>query len=251
MDYPFNYFRNHFMKKNTMKSPFTDINPLLQIMDNLRENCPWDRVQTIETLRQQTIEELYELTDALSIKNWNAIREELGDLLLHIVFYAKNASENQAFTMEEVIKSLCDKLINRHSHIYSRLTVHDINEIERNWQEIKIREGKRSAFAGIPASLPPLLKALRIQEKAKNIFLQKENKEQVLSKILGEINHLNSISDENDTYQKEESFGEILFTLINYARILTIDPDRALESKNLKYINTVKANGKETQGKAT
>lgn len=205
-------------------------------MDELREQCPWDKKQTIHTLRQMTIEETYELADAVSDENWAGIKEELGDLMLHILFYARIGREQQQFTLEEVLQQIAEKLINRHPHIYGDVKVNDAEEVKRNWEKLKIKEGKKSVLSGVPQSLPALIKALRIQEKAKQVGFEWDAKEQVFEKVEEELNELQEAVQNNDPLAMEEELGDVLFSLVNYARFLQVDPDRALERTNKKFI---------------
>lgn len=209
---------------------------LVDIMDDLREKCPWDRKQTEQTLRQLTIEETYELADAITDKDWKGIREEIGDLMLHMVFYAKLGSEQQQFTLEEALNGICDKLISRHPHIYGDITVKDEAEVTQNWEKLKLKEGKKSIFSGVPLSLPAVTKATRIQEKAKQVGFEWDNKEQVWEKVEEETGELKEAIALNDQGKMEEEFGDLLFSLINYARFLRIDAENALEKTNKKFI---------------
>ena len=223
---------------------------LVKIMDELREKCPWDRKQTIHTLRSMTIEETYELGDAIINEDWKEIREELGDLLLHILFHSKIGAEQQQFTLEEVINGISEKLIIRHPHIYGDVIVNSEEDVKRNWENIKMQQGKSSVLSGVPASLPSVVKATRIQEKAKQVGFEWENKEDVWKKVeeeMGELKEAEGISKE----RTEEEFGDLLFSLVNYARFLHIDAETALEKTNLKFIrrfqqleDTAKARGR-------
>jgi XTP/dITP diphosphohydrolase len=210
---------------------------LVQIMDELREKCPWDRKQTIHSLRQMTLEETYELTDAITESNWKSIKEELGDLLLHIVFYSKIAAEENQFTIEEVISGISQKLIDRHPHIYSNVEVQNDEDVKRNWEKLKLKEGKKSVLAGVPKTLPALVKAMRLQEKAKQVGFEWENKEQVWEKVKEEENELKEAIDEGNAAKVEEEFGDLVFSLVNFARFLNIDAENALEITNKKFIN--------------
>jgi XTP/dITP diphosphohydrolase len=210
---------------------------LIKIMDELREKCPWDKKQTIQSLRQMTLEETYELTDAITDANWNAIKEELGDLLLHIVFYAKIAKEENQFTVDEVIHGICEKLITRHPHIYGSVEVNDAEDVKRNWEKIKLKEGKSSVISGVPKGLPALIKAMRLQEKAKQVGFEWENKEQVWEKVKEEEKELQEAIASNDDVKIEEEFGDLIFSLINFARFLNIDAENALEITNKKFIS--------------
>lgn len=205
-------------------------------MDDLREKCPWDKKQTIDTLRPLTIEETYELTDAITDKDWKGIKEELGDILLHLIFYAKIGAEQQKFTLEEVMEGISEKLIRRHPHIYGDVKVNDDEDVKKNWEQIKMEEGKRSVLSGVPKSLPAVVKATRIQEKAKQVGFEWENKEDVWKKVEEEIGELQEAVAENNKKNIEEEFGDVLFSLINYARFLRIDAEGVLEKTNKKFI---------------
>lgn len=209
---------------------------LVKIMDELREQCPWDKKQTIDTLRPLTLEETYELADAISGNDWKGIREELGDLLLHILFYAKIGKEENQFTLEEVIDGICEKLIFRHPHIYGDVKVADEEEVKRNWEKLKIQEGKHSVLGGVPPSLPAMVKATRIQEKAKQVGFEWDTKEDVWLKVEEEIGELQEAVAEQDPAHIEEEFGDVLFSLINYARFLQVDAEGVLEKTNKKFI---------------
>ncbi len=209
---------------------------LVTIMDELREQCPWDKKQTIHTLRQLTIEETYELTDAISEENWKHIKEELGDLMLHLVFYAKIGAEQQQFTLPDVLNGICEKLIARHPHIYGDVKVTDEEEVKRNWEKLKMKEGKTSVLSGVPKGLPSMVKAIRIQEKAKQVGFEWENKEQVFAKIEEEMNELKEVVHTAEQDKIEEELGDVFFSLVNYARFLQIDADHALERTNQKFI---------------
>lgn len=210
---------------------------LMQIMLELREKCPWDKKQTIHTLRSMTIEEMYELIDAIDSNSWQGIKEELGDVLLHIVFYATIATEQQQFTLQEVIEGICSKLIKRHPHIYGEVKVKDEEDVKRNWEKIKLQEGKQSALSGVPASLPAITKAARIQEKAKQTGFEWNNKEEVYAKIEEELQEMHEAVQSGNQGHIEEEFGDVLFSMINYARFLNIDADAALEKTNKKFIH--------------
>lgn len=212
---------------------------ILNIMDELREKCPWDRKQTLQSLRNLTIEETYELADAILEDDLKTVKEELGDLLLHIVFYAKIGEERKAFTITDVINQECEKLIHRHPHIYGDIEVASEKEVKQNWEKLKLKEGKKSILEGVPKSLPALVKAYRIQEKAKQVGFEWENREQVWEKVEEELEELkhhtqNPVGNRDET---EEEFGDVLFSLINYARFLEIDPESALEKTNKKFIH--------------
>jgi XTP/dITP diphosphohydrolase len=210
---------------------------LVKIMDELREQCPWDRKQTIQTLRQLTLEETYELADAITDKDWSSIREELGDLLLHILFYAKIGTEQQAFTLEEVIRGICEKLIARHPHIYGDVKVKDDEEVKKNWESLKIMEGKKSVLSGVPKTLPATVKAMRLQEKAKQVGFEWDHREQVWEKVKEEMDELQEAVASADKAKIEEEYGDLVFSLINYARFLQIDAENALELTNKKFIS--------------
>ena len=209
---------------------------LVGIMNELREKCPWDRKQTIHTLRAMTIEETYELADAITNEDWKNIKEELGDLLLHITFYATIGAEQNKFTLEEVIEAICNKLIVRHPHIYGDVKVEDEEDVKRNWEAIKIKEGKKSVMTGVPIALPAVVKAARIQEKAKQVGFEWHNKEDVWKKVEEEMHELNEAVASEDEQHTEEEFGDVLFSLVNYARFLRIDAEAALEKVNKKFL---------------
>ena len=227
----------------------TDLNSfnrLQEILDELREKCPWDKKQTIHTLRQLTIEESYELADAISSDDWNGIKEELGDMLLHILFYAKIATEQNKFTIQDVIEANREKLIHRHPHIYGDVKVTDEEEVKRNWENLKLKEGKKSILSGVPRSLPPLVQAMRIQEKAKQVGFEWDNKEQVWDKVIEEANELKEEvrlmdTGEGEQNKMEEELGDLLFSVVNYARFLNIDPDQALARTNKKFMQRFQA----------
>jgi MazG family protein len=220
---------------------------LVKIMDELRDQCPWDKKQTIHTLRHLTIEETYELADAITENDWKGIKEELGDLLLHIVFYAKIGKEEKQFELHEMINGICDKLVSRHPHIYGDVKVEDETDVKRNWEKLKLKEGKKSVLGGVPKSLPALVKAMRLQEKAKQVGFEWENKEQVWEKVKEEIEELQSAvrswqstPGDQDSHLKrdvEGELGDVFFSLINYARFLQIDAENALELTNKKFIS--------------
>src|SRR5215204_7581728 len=209
---------------------------LIRIMDDLREKCPWDKKQTIHTLRQMTLEETYELTDAITENNWKSIKEELGDLLLHIVFYSRIAMEQRQFTINDVIKGISQKLIDRHPHIYGDVKVETDDDVKRNWENLKLKEGKKSVLSGVPKTLPALVKAMRLQEKAKQVGFEWENRDQVWDKVKEEENELAEAIVSKDQRHMEEEFGDLLFSLVNFARFLNIDAENALEVTNKKFI---------------
>jgi MazG family protein len=208
---------------------------LVDIMDDLREKCPWDKKQTIQSLRQMTIEETYELADAITENDWKGIKEELGDLLLHIIFYAKIGSEQKQFQLAEVIDGICEKLIARHPHIYSNVKVNDEEDVKKNWEKLKLKEGKTSVLGGVPKALPSMVKAMRLQEKAKQVGFEWENKEQVWEKVEEEIGELKSAMGEGLQDKIEDEMGDVFFSLINYARFLQVDAENALERTNKKF----------------
>lgn len=209
---------------------------LVNIMNDLREKCPWDKKQTVQSLRQMTIEETYELADAITENDWQGIKEELGDLLLHIVFYARIGSEQKQFELDEVINGICEKLIARHPHIYGDVKVNDAEDVKKNWEKLKLKEGKKSVISGVPQSLPATVKAMRLQEKAKQVGFEWDNKEQVWEKVDEEIGELKSAIEGGDQARIEEEFGDVVFSLINYARFLQVDAENALEITNKKFI---------------
>ena len=209
---------------------------LVSIMDELREKCPWDKKQTIETLRQLTIEETFELADAITNNDWQSIKEELGDILLHIIFYAKIGNEQNQFTLQEVIDGVCEKLIRRHPHIYSDVVADDEEEVKRNWEKIKLKEGKRSVLSGVPNSLPATVKAMRLQEKAKQSGFEWNNKEQVWEKIEEEKFELLQAVKSGKKEDIEEEIGDLFFSIINYARFVNVDAENALALTNKKFI---------------
>jgi XTP/dITP diphosphohydrolase len=227
---------------------------LLNIMDELREKCPWDKKQTIESLRHLTIEETYELADAILDKDMKEIKKELGDILLHIVFYARIGSETKDFDIADVINSLCEKLISRHPHIYGDVKVTDEQQVKENWEKLKLKEGNKSVLGGVPKSLPALIKATRIQDKAKAVGFDWENKDQVWEKVQEELGELRAEIDAEkaDKEKIEQEFGDVLFSLINYARFIDVDPESALEKTNKKFIKRFQYLEEETrkQGKA-
>ena len=213
---------------------------LLDIMDELREQCPWDRKQTFESLRHLTIEETYELGDAILDNDLQEIKKELGDLLLHIVFYAKIGSEQNAFDVGDVANEICDKLINRHPHIYGDTKVYDADQVIKNWESIKLKEGRNSVLEGVPKSLPALVKAFRIQEKVAGVGFEWDNAKDVLDKVKEEITELKQEVEDQNLDKMEDEFGDVLFSLINYARYHKINPELALERTNKKFIKRFK-----------
>jgi len=241
----------------TAPTPASAFERLLTIMDDLRLNCPWDKKQTLESLRHLTIEETYELSDAILSGDMQEIKKELGDIMLHLVFYAKIGSETNDFNITGVLNGICDKLINRHPHIYSDVEVQDENDVKRNWEQIKLKEGNKSVLGGVPASLPALVKASRIQEKARGVGFDWEEKSQVWAKVEEEMQEFKAEFNVDDAtaidHEKAENeFGDLLFSLINYARFININPEDALEKTNRKFIkrfqyleNKARENGKQ------
>lgn len=209
---------------------------LLDIMDELRQKCPWDQKQTMQSLRHLTIEETYELGDAILDNNLGEVKKELGDLLLHIVFYAKIGSETNDFDLADICNEICDKLVHRHPHIYGDVTVKDEEEVKQNWEKLKLKEGKKSVLEGVPKSLPALVKASRIQDKAKGVGFDWEKPEQVWEKVQEELQEFQDEVKANDPQKMEEEFGDVLFSMINYARFLNINAEDALERTNKKFI---------------
>lgn len=213
---------------------------LLQIMDELRERCPWDQKQTFETLRQLTIEETYEMADAITDKDYPSLEGELGDLFLHLVFYSKIGSEQGLFDVESVLHKICDKLVYRHPHIYGDVEATDEETVKANWEKLKLKEGKKSVLEGVPSSLPALVKATRIQEKVKGIGFEFEKAADVWAKVQEELTEL-KVEIDNNTDQIEAEFGDVLFSLVNYARFLNISPENALAKTNQKFIKRFQA----------
>lgn len=209
---------------------------LVKIMDELREGCPWDRKQTIQTLRPLTIEETYELADAITDGDWKGIKEELGDMMLHILFYARIGREQGQFTIDEMINGICEKLIHRHPHIYGDVKVRDEEDVKKNWEQLKMKEGKTSVLSGVPVSLPAVVKATRIQEKAKQVGFEWDDKSDVWKKVEEEMAELQEAVKEGSADKMEDEFGDVLFSLINYARFLQVDAEGALERTNKKFI---------------
>ncbi|MEY3678933.1 MAG: nucleoside triphosphate pyrophosphohydrolase [Bacteroidota bacterium] len=222
-------------------TPAGSFERLLTIMNTLREECPWDQKQTFESLRHLTIEETYELSDAILDGDKEEIRKELGDMMLHLVFYARIGAETNDFTITEVLNGICDKLISRHPHIYSDVVVHNEEDVKKNWEQLKLKEGNKSVLSGVPSSLPALIKASRIQEKARGVGFDWEEKSQVWEKVEEELQEFkaefNAEAEEKiDNEKAEAEFGDLLFSLINYARFLGINPEDALEKTNKKFI---------------
>lgn len=221
---------------HTRQEQLQAIERLLDILDDLREKCPWDKKQTFETLRNLTIEEVYELADSITTKDTTELKKELGDVLMHIFFYAKIGSEQRLFDIKDVADSISDKLIFRHPHIYGDATVKDELEVMQNWEKLKLKEGNTSVLGGVPKGLPAIIKAYRIQEKAAGIGFDWENKSDVWAKVEEELGEFQQSERENDVAGMEEEFGDVLFSLINYARAVGVDPDQALSKTNEKFI---------------
>ena len=220
------------MSQENLSKAFLD---LVEIMDTLREKCPWDKKQTIQSLRSNTIEELYELVDAIIEEDWQGIKEELGDILLHVLFYAKIGTEQGQFTLQDSIEGISKKLIHRHPHIYGDVKADDEETVKKNWEQLKLQEGKKSLLEGVPNSLPAMVKAFRIQQKVKQVGFEWENIKQVWDKVEEEIEELKVEIDAKNQDKMEAEFGDVLFSLINYARFLNIDPETALERTNKKF----------------
>ena len=210
---------------------------LIQIMNELREKCPWDKKQTIESLRHLTIEETYELADAITENDWTGIKEELGDLLLHIVFYAKIGNEKNKFTLEQVIQCVCDKLIVRHPHVYGDVKVENEEEVKQNWEKIKLKEGKSSVLGGVPKTLPSMVKAIRLQEKSQQVGFEWSNTEQVWAKLEEEISELKEAIASNCQDHIEDEMGDVFFSLVNLSRFLKVNAESALERTNKKFMS--------------
>lgn len=215
----------------------TSIERLRKIMDELRAECPWDKKQTIHTLRPQTIEEVYELTDTITEENWQGLKEELGDVLLHIVFYSKIGAEQNQFSFDDVVEGVCNKLVARHPHIYGHAKVEDEEQVKQNWEKIKLKEGKPSVLSGIPKTMPAIIKALRLQEKTKQVGFEWDNVAQVKEKVEEEIQELYEAVASDSHDKMEDEFGDVLFALVNYARFIKVDPEQALERTNKKFIH--------------
>lgn len=222
---------------NTRKQQLAAFNRLLDIMDDLREKCPWDKKQTLQSLRHLTIEETYELADAILDNDLQEIKKELGDVLLHIVFYAKIGSEKQAFDIADVANAISDKLIDRHPHIYGDVVVENEEEVKQNWEKLKLKEGNKSVLEGVPKSLPAVVKANRIQDKVAGVGFDWEEPHQVWEKVQEELSELNEEIKNNNQEKIEKEFGDVLFSMINYARFIGVNPENALEKTNKKFIN--------------
>lgn len=212
---------------------------LLQIMDDLRSQCPWDKKQTIHSLRNLTIEETYELAESITGNDWQGIKEELGDVLLHMIFYSKIGEEQEQFSIADVLNAQCEKLIHRHPHIYGDVKVADEEEVKKNWEQLKLKEGKKSVLQGVPSGLPAMIKAYRIQEKAAQVKFEWENKEQVWSKVEEEMQELKEVINTPgyDQQKLEAEFGDLMFSMINLSRFIHVDPENALERTNKKFIS--------------
>jgi XTP/dITP diphosphohydrolase len=221
---------------NTRQTQLAAFGRLLDIMDDLREKCPWDKKQTMQTLRHLTIEETYELTDAILDNDLEEVKNELGDLMLHLVFYAKIGSETKDFDIADVCTEICEKLIHRHPHIYSDTVVKDEEEVKQNWEKLKLKEGRSSVLEGVPKSLPALIKASRIQEKVKGVGFDWDEPHQVWDKVQEELEELQVEVNSGDQDKIESEFGDVLFSMINYARFLNVNPEDALERTNKKFI---------------
>lgn len=222
---------------NSRKKQLEAFNRLLDIMDDLREKCPWDKKQTLESLRHLTIEETYELADAILDNDLQEIKKELGDVLLHIVFYAKIGSEQKAFDIADVANSISDKLIERHPHIYGDVKVDNEDDVKKNWEQLKLKEGKKSVLEGVPKSLPAVVKANRIQDKVAGVGFDWEKPEQVWEKVQEELSELNAEIKKGNKEHTEKEFGDVLFSMVNYARFIGVNPENALEKTNKKFIN--------------
>ena len=209
---------------------------LLKIMDELREQCPWDKKQTVQTLRKLTIEETYELSDAIISEDWKSIKEELGDLFLHLVFYSKIGKEQNEFGVDDVLNGVCEKLIHRHPHIYGDVVVENEDDVKKNWELLKLKEGKKSILEGVPNGLPAINKAQRIQDKVRSIGFDWENKDQVMEKVLEELDELKEAIELKDKNNIELEFGDVIFALINYSRFIEVDAESALEKTNQKFM---------------
>ena len=217
---------------------------LLNIMDDLRSQCPWDKKQTIHTLRNLTIEETYELADSITASDWQGIKEELGDVLLHMIFYSKIGEEQEQFSIADVLNAQCEKLIHRHPHIYGDVKVKDEEEVKKNWEQLKLKEGKTSVLQGVPQGLPAMIKAFRIQEKAAQVKFEWENTQQVWNKVEEEMMELKEVftTPDYDKLRLEDEFGDLMFSMINLSRFIHVDPENALERTNKKLIKSLKKN---------
>ena len=222
---------------NSKASKLEAFGRLLDVMDELREKCPWDQKQTLESLRHLTIEETYELADAITANDMNELKGEIGDLFLHMVFYCKIGEEKNVFNVTEVLNAICDKLVHRHPHVYGDTEVESEEEVKRNWEKLKLKEGRKSVLSGVPNSLPALVKAYRVQEKVKGIGFEWEKRSDVWAKVEEEMNELQEEVESNAPIAKiEDEFGDVLFSLINYARFIGVNPEDALSRTNQKFI---------------
>ena len=222
---------------------------LLNIMDDLRSKCPWDMKQTIDSLRYLTLEEVYELSDAIVEGNMQEIKKELGDIMLHLVFYSKIASETNSFDITDVLNGVCDKLIHRHPHIYGDIKVSDEIEVKANWEKLKLKEGKTSVLEGVPKSLPAMVKSMRIQEKARGVGFDWDDKHQVWDKVKEELMELKTEIDKGDEKKTNDEFGDFIFSLINYARFVNVNPENSLEKTNQKFIKRIQYMEKQIKSK--
>lgn len=223
----------------SMEAKLEAFKRLLNIMDDLRNQCPWDKKQTIHTLRNLTIEETYELADSITASDWQGIKEELGDVLLHMIFYSKIGEEQEQFSIADVLNAQCEKLIHRHPHIYGDVKVRDEEEVKKNWEQLKLKEGKTSVLQGVPQGLPAMIKAFRIQEKAAQVKFEWENTQQVWNKVEEEMMELKEVftTPDYDKLRLEDEFGDLMFSMINLSRFIHVDPENALERTNKKFIH--------------
>ena len=223
----------------SMEAKLEAFKRLLNIMDDLRSQCPWDKKQTIHTLRNLTIEETYELADSITASDWQGIKEELGDVLLHMIFYSKIGEEQEQFSIADVLNAQCEKLIHRHPHIYGDVKVRDEEEVKKNWEQLKLKEGKTSVLQGVPQGLPAMIKAFRIQEKAAQVKFEWENTQQVWNKVEEEMMELKEVftTPDYDKLRLEDEFGDLMFSMINLSRFIHVDPENALERTNKKFIH--------------
>lgn len=223
----------------SMEAKLEAFKRLLNIMDDLRNQCPWDKKQTIHTLRNLTIEETYELAESITANDWQGIKEELGDVLLHMIFYSKIGEEQAQFSIADVLNAQCEKLIHRHPHIYGDVKVKDEEEVKKNWEQLKLKEGKKSVLQGVPQGLPAMIKAFRIQEKAAQVKFEWENTQQVWNKVEEEMMELKEVfsTPDYDKLRLEDEFGDLMFSMINLSRFIHIDPENALERTNKKFMH--------------
>ena len=223
----------------SMEAKLEAFKRLLNIMDDLRNQCPWDKKQTIHTLRNLTIEETYELADSITASDWQGIKEELGDVLLHMIFYSKIGEEQEQFSIADVLNAQCEKLIHRHPHIYGDVKVKDEEEVKKNWEQLKLKEGKTSVLQGVPQGLPAMIKAFRIQEKAAQVKFEWENTQQVWNKVEEEMMELKEVftTPDYDKLRLEDEFGDLMFSMINLSRFIHVDPENALERTNKKFMH--------------